>query len=175
MTVWQPERGAEVAIRELLVSDWNYTGDGNFNDAWIHTGQYDEKNENAQITVTPGGETPRGDRGWNSINPSGLGPTTHVDGFVSVDVWVPQDTRDPSTGNYELTGVNPKKLVEDLRKESERIIDDNWRGTTYNGDPEFKFLSSGGYTPIPPQDSDSRHHHSFPALYTWYKGRYEEA
>lgn len=156
-----------VIVRDLLIGQWNAANiDGTFDaPAWIHTGWW-AGNPNPEISVTFDRETVDSPTGYTGIDPGGGGPTAWPDGRVNVDIWVPGD-RD-RTG-----GVNPKLHIWQLRLEVERIIGENYGGTTdADGNRELQSLGTGNIRRIPePEETPVAHRVRIPVTYTYFRGR----
>lgn len=166
-----PETAAEVRIKNALRDQWDdfWFGDGTFDTAWIHLGWYDvNEPDHPQITVTPAGETPRGERGYEAIDPSGAGPSGHVDGTVMINVWMPHEPYP-----YDTLGDHPRKFITELRKTCEKIVGQLYNGTLDDdGDPEYKKIAPGGWERrATAPDGPVEYRHELTAFYTYHRGR----
>lgn len=162
MSVNQLETDPVEIVTDLLLSEWNATGEVTVPfdaEAWTHTGWY-SGNPNPEISVTWDGESVDTPTGYDGIDPGGGGPTRRPQGTVNVDVWVPGD--EDWTG-----GENPKKYVYQLRREVERIVQANARGTTTDGgDRELEWLGVGRSRRVPePDETPVEHRMRVPVEY----------
>lgn len=117
---------SSVILVGMLIDGWDSNNiDVAFDEnARISTGWWSEDNPHPQITVSNIAEDPS----YDGINPSGSGATSRVNGTADTNVWVAND-RDATSG------LHPKILRFQLRKEVERIIRDNAEGFQYT-DPD---------------------------------------
>lgn len=118
---------ANVEIRNLLIDNWDSNSislSQNFNKAWIHTGWYDESNNNPQISLTGVSE----DTSPDGIVPNGTGLSSWVDGSIDCNIWVPYPD---DTYSYNSQG-EAKQFRHELKRKVHSIIENNQSGTTDN-------------------------------------------
>lgn len=139
------EREPNVIVEDLLRSEWSQysMAPEHFESYWIHTGSYDEDSDHPEVSM--GNVIEPTDP--NSLDPSGIGLSSWVDGIIDCNVWVPNDSR-------RLDDMNAGLYRWQVTRQIHHIIEQNQEGTTYNGEPELVRLDTGELQRFAETDSE---------------------
>jgi hypothetical protein len=137
-----PTVDPKVAIKNLVVANWNAANIVNSITPDFHTGWWNPKSLSTQVTFTGRSESFSGSSGYNAIEGGGGGPVQTANGVLFVNAWA---YRDEGAG-----GPNPKQVVYDMAEEVRRIVLAN-----YNQVADISYVSVLSTDEVEPNPTDN--------------------